>query len=73
MNKELRFLTYCIEEYRRQKGLSGKAVIELFDEYAVCEYIYEYFDLLHINGSSYIISDIDEYIESRKSSSSAVV
>lgn len=68
MSKELPFLIYCVEEYRRQKKLSGKAVMELFDRYSVCEYIYRFYDLLHINGNNYIVNDIDEYIESQKAS-----
>lgn len=68
MSKELPFLIYCIEEYRRQKKMQGKAVMELFNRYSVCEYIYEFYELLHINGSYYIVNDIDEYIESKKAS-----
>ena len=66
MSKELPFLIYCVEEYRLKKGLSGKSVMELFDRYSVCEYIHNFYDLLHITGNNYIVNDIDEYIESQK-------
>ena len=68
MSKELPFLIFCIEEYRLQKKLSGKEVMELFEKYSVCEYIYRFFELLHIHGNKYIVNDIDEYIESQKAS-----
>lgn len=68
MSKELPFLIYCVEEYRLQKKLSGKDVMELFDKYAVCEYICEFYDLLHITGNNYIVNDIDGYIQSKQAS-----
>ena len=64
MSKELPFLVYCIEEYKEQKAMSGKAVMDLFKRHNVCDYIYEQFELLHINGPRYIVQDIDDYIES---------
>ena len=68
MSKELPFLIYCIEEYKHQKALDGKAVMDLFNKYCVCEYIVSVFDALHTTGANYIVDDIDKYIESRKES-----
>lgn len=66
MSKELPFLILCIEEYKRYKGLTGKQVMELFNRYSVCEYITEFFEVLHTTGTKYIINDIDSYIKSRQ-------
>lgn len=66
MNKELPFIIYCIEEYKNQKGMTGKETINLFNQYSVCEYIKSFYEALHIGGAKYIISDIDLYIESCK-------
>lgn len=68
MRKELPFLVYCIEMYRFQKNLSGKDVMKLFNQYSICQYIMEFYESLHINGSKYIVNDIDAYIESQKAS-----
>ena len=64
MSKELPFMILCIEEYKKAKNLSGKEVIDLFRKYAVCEYIYRFYEALHTTGIKYIIEDIDLYIKS---------
>lgn len=67
MSKEGNFLVYCTEQYKNTKGLTGRQVAELFNEYKVWEYIYSCFEALHTTGVNYIINDIDVYIESRQS------
>ena len=67
MSKELPFLILCVEEYKNQKNISGREVIELFNKYSVCEYIKSFYEVLHTTGSRYIINDIDLYIKSRQS------
>ncbi|MBQ8381373.1 MAG: DUF3791 domain-containing protein [Clostridia bacterium] len=66
MSKELPFMILCVEEYKNQKGMSGKEVIELFNRYSVCEYIVSFYDFLHTTGMKYIIDDIDSYIKSQQ-------
>ncbi|MBR4720129.1 MAG: DUF3791 domain-containing protein [Clostridia bacterium] len=68
MSKEVNFLIFCIEEYKSAKNLTGKQVIRLFQKYRVSEYIISCFEALHTTGTSYIIDDIDLYIEARKAS-----
>lgn len=65
MSKEMPFLVYCIEEYKAEKNLTGKEVMRLFREYAVCEYIKSFYEALHTTGKKYIVEDIDLYIRSR--------
>ena len=64
MSKEGNFLVYCTEQYKNAKGLSGRQVAELFNQYKVWEYIYSCFEALHTTGKNYIINDIDIYIQS---------
>lgn len=64
MSKELPFIIFCIEEYKNQKGMTGKDVITLFNKYSVCEYIKDFYEALHTTGTKYIVNDIDLYIES---------
>lgn len=67
MNKELPFIVLCIEEYKNQKRMTGKEVIALFNKYSVCEYIQDFYDVLHTTGTKYIVNDIDLYINSCQS------
>ncbi len=66
MNKETPFIILCIEEYKNQKGLTGKEAIALFNKYSVCEYIQDFYEALHTTGTRYIVNDIDLYIESKQ-------
>ena len=66
MSKELSFLSYCLEEYRSQKNMTGKAVIELFEQYSVCEYLQSFYEALHTTGAKYVVNDIDMYIASKR-------
>lgn len=64
MSKELAFMVLCIEEYKNQKGITGKEVMTLFNKYSVLEYIRDFYEALHTTGTKYIIDDIDLYIKS---------
>ena len=66
MSKEVPFMILCVEEYKNQKGMTGKDVMSLFNKYAVCEYIQEFYEVLHTTGAKYIVNDIDLYINFRK-------
>ena len=66
MSKELPFIVLCVEEYKHQKKMTGKEVMDLFNKYAVCEYIQSFYEVLHTTGMRYIVNDIDLYIKSRQ-------
>lgn len=69
MTKEGKFLIYCLEQYKHAKGLSGKEIVSLWEEYRVFDYIVACYEALHTTGSAYTVEDIDLYIEARKSAS----
>ena len=62
MDKEGKFLIYCIERYRQIKGLTGSEVVALFNQYGIMEFVRQFFDLLHINSDECIVMEIDDYI-----------
>ncbi len=66
MNREAKFMIYCIEEYKKAKSLTGKNTMELFSEYNVLDYIMACYDALHTTGGRYIVEDIDLYIQARQ-------
>lgn len=67
MDEKTNFIVYCIEEYKEAMKMPGKAVITLFNQYRVIEYIRSYYEALHTTGRQYLVSDIDLYIKSRQS------
>ena len=66
MDKEGKFLIYCIERYRQIKGLTGAEAVVLFNEYGIMEFVRKFFDLLHINSDECIVKEIDDYIAEQK-------
>ena len=61
------FVAFCIEEYGAAKGMSGEQVLDLFSKYGLVDYLSEFYDVLHTQGRQWLIEEIDEYIEIRKS------
>lgn len=64
MSKELPFMILCVEEYKNKKEMTGEEVVNLFNKYSVCEYIKNFYEVLHTTGVRYIVNDIDLYIKS---------
>ena len=60
------FLSFCIEQYMNDKGLSREQTITQFSEYGVLDYLAEHFEILHTQSRQWIVEDIDDYIRNRK-------
>lgn len=65
-NEQTYFLTFCIEQYKHLKNMSGFDVKEMFDKLGVTEYLKQNFDVLHTQGKQWILDDIDSFIKSRE-------
>ena len=70
MDKNLKDITYlisfCIEQYMNEKGISEDEVISIFSEYGVLDYLKEYFDVLHTQSRQWLVADIEDFINDRK-------
>jgi len=66
MTSQGKFMIFCAEQYKRAKQLSGRQLSDLFDKYNIWNYLYDCYEALHTTGTSYIIEDIDLYIDARK-------
>ena len=60
------FLSFCIEQYKKEKGISGAEAAQLLQGYGVLEYLKEHFEVLHTQSKQWLLADIDEFIELRK-------
>lgn len=67
MSKTLEFKVFCFEAYRADKKLTGREAMELFKKYGVLDYLGACYNVLHTTGRAYIIDDIDEFINYRRS------
>lgn len=60
------FISFCIEQYKHEKGLSGTETMQLLDSYGVLEYLEANFDSLHTQSRLWILEDIDDFINIRR-------
>lgn len=60
------FVSFCIEQYKNAKGLTGTEAMKVLDRYRVLEYLEEHFEVLHTQSHQWILEDIDEFISIRK-------
>ncbi|MDR0811793.1 MAG: DUF3791 domain-containing protein, partial [Paludibacter sp.] len=54
MENKKKFTVFAIEEYRKRKGIEGKTAITLFDKTGLLQYIEDFYDILHSNGTEYL-------------------
>ena len=59
-------LSFCIEQYKKEKGISGAEAARLLQGYGVLEYLKEHFEVLHTQSKQWLLADIDEFIKLRK-------
>ena len=60
------FLSFCIEQYKKEKGISGAEAAQLLQGYGVLEYLKEHFEVMHTQSKQWLLADIDEFIKLRK-------
>ena len=60
------FLSFCIEQYKKEKGISGAEAVRILKEQGVLEYLKEHFEVLHTQSKQWLLADIDEFIKLRK-------
>jgi hypothetical protein len=63
--KQINFLIYCIEIYRKAKHMAGNDVMALFDKYNVTGFIIDCYEALHVEGDEATIWQIDDYLAHR--------
>lgn len=60
------FLTFCIEQYKNEKGLTGEEAMKELNRYGVLDYLSDHFEILHTQSRQWLLADIDEFINTRK-------
>lgn len=60
------FISFCIEQYKNEKKLTGAEAMRRLDEYHVLDYLSEHYDIIHTQSRQWIMEDIDEFIKLRK-------
>ena len=64
--KLLLFYAFCLEKFRAFSSLSAEETLLNFRKYGVFDYLKEGYEVLHSQGESYIVNEIDLFINARK-------
>lgn len=60
------YVSFCIEQYKNAKHLTGAEALQLLDKYKVLDYLSEHYEILHTQSRQWILEDIEEFIKLRK-------
>ena len=60
------FLSFCIEQYKIGKRISGAESSEILGRYGVLDYLADHYEVLHTQSRQWLMEDIDEFISLRK-------
>lgn len=63
---EFEFFTYMLEKYALSNGMGGLQALALFKEYDADEFLLNNYDLLHTQGTGYVIDEINRFIQRRR-------
>ena len=60
------FFVYTLEKYAISRGIGGLQALALFKEYGADEFLLKHYDLLHTQGTEYVMDEVQRYINRRK-------
>ena len=60
------FYVYTLEQYAISKRMGGLQALALFKEYEADEFLLKHYDLLHTQGTGYVIDEVQRFIDRRK-------
>ena len=60
------FFVYTLEKYAIGKRIGGLQALALFKEYAADEFLLKHYDLLHTQGTGYVLDEVQRFIDRRK-------
>ena len=63
----LYFISFCIEQYKHEMGMSGSEVMDLFDQNGLLDYLSENYEVLHTQGHRWLIEEMKDYLKRRAS------
>ena len=60
------FYVYTLEKYAISMRMGGLQALALFKEYEADEFLLKHYDLLHTQGTGYVIDEVQRFIDRRK-------
>jgi len=62
LDNKLYFVSFCIEQYKQHKHLDGATAMQLLERTGALKYLADNYDVLHTQGASWLMAELDEYI-----------
>ena len=66
LSKEFRFFTFLLESYAKEKGISASEVLEMLDEKNLTDFVYDMYELYHVEAIENAYKDLDSLIATGK-------
>lgn len=63
MDKQFQFFCYLLESYAQHKTMSPAAVLTLWDERGITDFVYDMYEMYHQEAIQNAFVDIDSLIE----------
>ena len=63
--KVAEFISFCIETFAGEKGVSGARVAAVFQACGLIDFLDSGYDLLHTQGERWLLSEMEEYLKKR--------
>ena len=57
------FLSFCIEQYKQNKGISGQEAAEIIFGSGLAAYLTDNFEVLHTQSRQWLMEEIDERLK----------
>ncbi len=58
------FISFCVEQYAHEKGLTAPEAMLAFDRNGILEYLQQHYETLHTESQQWLLKDIEKLIQS---------
>ena len=60
------FLSFCIEQFKQSRGISGVEASEIMFSSGIAEYLTENFEVLHSQSRQWLMEEIEERLKEQE-------
>lgn len=57
------FLSFCIEQFKQSRGISGQEAAEILYSSGIAEYLTDNFEVLHTQSRQWLMEEIEERLK----------
>ena len=60
------FVSFCIEQFKKHRGIAGREAAELLYSADICDYLNDNYEILHTQSRQWLIEEIEERLKLAK-------